>query len=329
MNKLISVIIPLKEINDNIRREVIPALQTQAFQDFELILVPDKYEQQEFFPDFVKVFSSWPQTCPPDKRDFAVKKAKGEIVAFTDDDAYPDKDWLANAAPYFQDEEIAAVCGPGVTPPQDNLKQKVSGWVWSSRLGSGGAGTYRCCQLAKREVDDYPTFNLIIRKSDFEKVGGFSCHFWPGEDTNLCHKLCYELGKKIIYDSNILVYHHRRPIFLPHLAQIGAYGLHRGYFAKILPVTSRRIGYFMPFLFVCYLLVFPFLIWGCKGFRGCREIIFAPITIYLLLLLATAARVYRGTRNLAGSLLLIPAIFSTHLVYGFMFLRGLLSRNLD
>lgn len=181
-------------------------------------------------------------------------------------------------------------------------------------------------------MDDYPTFNLIIRKSDFEKVGGFSCHFWPGEDTNLCHKLVYELDKKIIYDPKILVYHHRRPIFLPHLVQIGAYGLHRGFFAKILPVTSRRIGYFIPFFFVIYLLfAFPFLLLF-KGlmpfYPSIQWVYLLPITIYLLLLLTTAVRVYCGTRNLAGSFLLIPAIFTTHIVYGTMFLKGLLSRDL-
>lgn len=324
----VSVIIPTRKINDYIRREIIPALEKQTYQNFELILVPDKYEQQEFFPGFVRVLPSWPKTGPGDKRDLAVAKAKGEIVAFTDDDAYPDIDWLKNAVGYFENGRITAVCGPGITPPTDGLLEKVSSWVWGSTLGAGGIGTHRCRPEAKRELDDFPTFNLIVRKKDFEKVGGFNTHFWSGEDTKLCYKLVYDLGKKIIYDPKILVYHHRRPIFGSHLAQIARYGLHRGHFARVLPKTSRRFRYFMPTLFTFYLLALPFLVWG---FRGCRELLVfwtAPIAVYFSLLLATAARVYRGEKNLKGSLLLIPAIFATHIVYGLAFIKGFLSREL-
>ncbi len=38
---------------------------------------------------------------PPLKRDIGAKKAKGEIIAFIDDDAYPRKDWLINAVKNF------------------------------------------------------------------------------------------------------------------------------------------------------------------------------------------------------------------------------------
>lgn len=345
---MISVIIPTRKINDCIRKEIIPALKSQTYQNFELILVPDKYEQQELFPDFaephasagggdalrslgegrVKVIPSWPKTGPGDKRDLAVLQAQGDIVAFTDDDAYPASDWLANAVHYFENEKIAAVCGPGITPPTDGLAEKVSSWVWGSTLGAGGIGTHRCRPEAKRELDDFPSFNLIVRKSDFEKVSGFNTYLWPGEDTKLCHKLVYELGKKIIYDPKVLVYHHRRAIFIPHLIQIARYGLHRGYFARVLPKTSRRLGYFMPTVFTVYLLSLLLFFWGFRENRGFREILFVPIALYFSLLLATAVRVYRGERNLKGSLLLIPAIFTTHIVYGIMFAKGFLSREL-
>ncbi|MBM4402098.1 MAG: glycosyltransferase [Candidatus Cloacimonetes bacterium] len=340
----VSVIIPTRKINDYIRKEIIPALQKQSFPDFELIIVADKYEKQEQFPSFVSVLPSWPKTSPGDKRDLAVSQAKGDIVAFIDDDAYPDKNWLKNALEILNyhlpptthhqpptthhEPDIAAVCGPGITPPTDGLAEKVSSWVWGSTLGAGGIGTHRCRPEKKRELDDFPTFNLIVKKSDFEKVGGFNTHFWPGEDTKLCYKLVYELGKKIVYDPKILVYHHRRAVFVPHLKQIAGYGLHRGHFARVLPKTSRRVRYFLPSFLVLWLFFFPILFWGFREFGGILTFYTMPLALYFSLLLATAIRVYRGERNFRGSLLLIPAIFSTHIVYGLMFVKGFLSRKL-
>jgi glycosyltransferase involved in cell wall biosynthesis len=56
---------------------------------------------------------------PSDKRDIALKHAKGQILAFLDDDAYPVKEWLKAALVNFSDPEVAAVGGPAVTPLND------------------------------------------------------------------------------------------------------------------------------------------------------------------------------------------------------------------
>ncbi|MBI3559334.1 glycosyltransferase [Candidatus Gottesmanbacteria bacterium] len=257
-------------------------LGEQSFRDYELIVVPG-------------------DGMPAEKRNRAARKARGEFLAFIDDDAYPDKNWLKNAVSNFSDPQIAAVGGPGVTPPADNLKQQVSGLIWESWLGAG-PNTYRCRPCPKRFVDDYPTFNLLIRKADFLKIGGINSEFWPGEDTQLCHDLVYKLNKKILYDPRVLVYHHRRPVFLPHLRQISRYGFRRGHFAKTLPQTSRRLFYFAPALLVLSLPVsFP---------------------VYFLLVFLEAIRIFLTKKNLLPALLFTPAVFLTHLVYGVSFLRS-------
>lgn len=334
MKIFVSIIIPLKEINERIYDEILPALEKQTFKDFELVLVPDKIKKKEKFPSFVKIIPSSPKTGPADKRDLGSKIAEGKILAFIDDDVIPVENWLKNGLDYFKDSQVAAVCGPGITPTNDNLRQRVSGWVWQSFLGAGGAGSYRCSLTEKRVVDDYPSFNLMVRKKDFTAVGGFDSHFWPGEDTKLCHDLVYKLGKKIIYDPKILVYHHRRPVFLPHLKQISRFGIHRGHFARILPKTSRRLGYFLPAIFTLGLIGGPVLIFILEIFNLCFIAIpllffyFFSIFIYLLSLLATAADVYLKEKNLQTAFLLIAAIFLTHFVYGIMFIKGFLTKKL-
>jgi glycosyltransferase involved in cell wall biosynthesis len=336
LNPYISIIIPVKEINDYLRKETIPAILGQSFQNFEIIILPDK-PTKEKFPK-TKIIPSWPKLGPADKRDLGAKKAKGEILAFLDDDSYPDKNWLKNAVKIFTSKSlkpytsklscsssIAAVCGPSLTPLHNNIRQKASGYVWSTLFGSGGAGNYRCAIKPRREVDDFPTVNFLVRKTDFWQVGGFSSKFWPGEDTKLCHDLVYKLGKKIIYDPKVLVYHHRREIFGPHLRQISRYALHRGHFARIMPKTSLRIGYLLPTLFVLGLIGGPVLIFVPKIFS---LIYFSAIFLYVLGLIFTAWDVYRQEKNWKVALLVMPAIFVTHFVYGILFIKGFLTPTL-
>lgn len=328
----VSIVIPVIQLNDFLRKETLPAILKQSYQNFEIIIIPDK-KSKEKFPK-TKIIPSWPKTGPADKRDLGVKKAKGEIIAFLDDDSYPDKNWLKKALSLFQ-KQVVGVCGPNLTPPYNSLGQKASGYVWSTWLGSGGAGTYRCTVASRREVDDFPTVNLLVRKKDFLAVGGFDSHFWPGEDTKLCHDLVYELGKKIIYDPEVLVYHHRRNIFKPHLQQIGRYALHRGHFARILPKTSLRFGYLIPSFFVLWLFGGPILIFLLEFFQlyflsiPLYLLYLLTISLYLLLLLVTSFQVYLKERNSKLALLVIPSIFITHVVYGFLFIKGFFLKKLE
>lgn len=321
---LVSIIIPVKKISDRFRQETIPAIFKQSYGNFEIIIVPDKKSKDKFRR--TRIIPSWPKVGPADKRDLGAKKAKGEILAFIDDDVYPSKDWLKNAMKIFDRKKtIVAVCGPTLTPPGDNFHQRMAGYVWGSRLGSGGAGTHRYIVGDRQEVDDFPTANLLLRRKDFWLAGGFNTHFWSGEDTKLCLFLTKKIGKKIIYDPKVLVYHHRREVFGPHLRQIARYGLHRGHFVRILPQTSLRFGYLAPSLFVLSLFTGPILIFLNPFFLW---FYLFSISCYFFLLFATAGRVFLAEKKLKAPFLVVAAIFSTHLVYGCFFIKGFLTKEL-
>ncbi len=324
MTPKVSVIVIVKKINNYIRQETVPAILKQTYKNYEIIILPDKKTKEKFSK--TRIISTWPKTGPADKRDIGAKKAKGKILAFLDDDSYPEKNWLKNAIKIFKESnKITGVCGPTLTPPHNNLHQKASGYVWSSWLGSSGAGTYRCAVYPRKEIDDYPSVNLLVKKEDFIKVGGFDSHFWPGEDTKLCLDLTKKLKKKIIYDPKVLVYHHRREVFGPHLKQITRYAIHRGHFARVLPRTSLRVGYLIPTLFFLGLIVGFFLFFVHPIFK---IIYFSALGTYLALLLATAIQVYLKEKNLKLSLLVIPSIFLTHVIYGSFFIKGFFSPKL-
>jgi len=301
-----SIIIPVR-VETPYLRETLKHLHQQSYQNFEILVITDKISHK---------------SNPAFKRNLGAKMAKGRFLAFLDDDSYPDKNWLKNAYQYLQTENMAAVCGPCLTPLDDDIFQKASGLVWSSYLGSGGAGTYRNQISSARFVDDYPSVNLIVKKTSFDRVKGFDTHHWPGEDTILCLNLTHQLHQKIYYHPSIIVYHHRRSVIVPHLQQITRYALHRGNFARIFPKTSLRLGYLIPSFFLLYCLLLPFFI-----FRFSFLII--PLIFYFILLLKTFLKLIFQKNNFYSSFLAIITIPLTHLYYGALFIRGFFTPNLN
>jgi len=314
-----SVIIPVRTITPYVR-ETVSFLQKQTEKNFEIIIVTDEKEKLAG----TKVIASG-EPMPAFKRNLGAKKAQGEILAFLDDDSYPTKNWLKNALKVFgKSQEVAGVCGPTLTPAQDSVYQKASGWVWASWLGSGGAGVYRNRVKPRREVEDFPSVNLLVKKRDFEEIGGFDVNHWPGEDTKLCLDLV-ELGKKIIYFPKVLVFHHRRAVFLPHLKQISRYALRRGHFARIFPKTSFRFGYLIPSFFAYGGILGLILALVLPSFRLLYLLL---ATGYLLLLIFTLLKIWLKEKNIFIVLLVGLAIPLTHLVYGLLFPFGYFQKQL-
>ena len=101
-----------------------------------------------------------------------------------------------------------------------------------------------------RDVDDYPSCNLFVRRLPFVGHVGECLRYWPGEDTKLCMLLTKTEGKRIVYEPEAVVYHHRRALFWGHFRQVWNYAVHRGFFAKRYPDTSLRPQYFVPSTFV-------------------------------------------------------------------------------
>jgi cellulose synthase/poly-beta-1,6-N-acetylglucosamine synthase-like glycosyltransferase len=317
----VSIIIAVRTWQANLAECVTKCLKLEA-SGYEILILPDEdcfKEAQHFLRSGIplKIIPTG-NVLPGKKRDIALGHAQGQILAFLDDDAYPAKDWLKNALRYFSDEAVAAVGGPAVTPASDTLLQRASGLVYSSYAMSGSY-VYRYVPRRARFVVDYPSCNFLVRAQVMRRIGGFATDFWPGEDTKFCLDIS-RLGKKIIYAPDVLVYHHRRSLFVPHLKQIASYGLHRGYFVKRYPQTSLRIAYFLPSFFTVMALaggVFGLLYLPVK-------LIFLTVTfVYLSLVF-----IFSVSKELALIPLVFFGIISSHFSYGIYFLKGLLVKRL-
>lgn len=315
--KKISIIIPVKEINDYIR-EAIPYHMQLDYPDYEVLVFPDEATDEVFPYERVRVIPSG-KTGPAQKRDLAMQYAHGDIFAFIDDDAWPRTDWLKNAAKELEDPQVGAVGGPAVTAPGDSLLQAGSGKVYESFLCSGNY-TYRYVPGKRREDDDLPSVNLIVKREVFEEVHGFDSSFYPGEDTKLCMDIV-NTGMKLIYSPDVLVFHHRRRLFREHLKQVTNYAKHRGYFVKKLPQTSLRPAYFIPTLFTLGLICGPLL---SLCFPALWYIYAGALLLYLLLAVCSL----RGCRSARLFFVSMAGILATHIGYGICFVQGLLSKEM-
>jgi glycosyltransferase involved in cell wall biosynthesis/GT2 family glycosyltransferase len=95
--------------------QTLESLRHQHHEDFEVVVVngpstdhtPDVLAAWE---DRVKLVEN-PLANLAVSRNLGIRAAAGEIVAFIDDDALPEFDWLAQALPAFADPEVAGVGG--------------------------------------------------------------------------------------------------------------------------------------------------------------------------------------------------------------------------
>ena len=317
-NPKISVIIAMQKMSAY-GEECVQHLLRQDYSNFEIILLPDFAFSSHKFGKHVRVVPTGP-IQPAEKRNKGAREARGEILAFIDDDAYPlDRKWLSRSAEYLIKPDVGAVGGPNFTPPQDGTFQVVCGEVLASSLFSGPASK-RYKKAQKGEYNDLPSCNLLVKKKAFSAVGGFYPHFWPGEDTKLCADIARQ-GKKVLYDPDIAVYHHRRRGLENYLRQTFRFGLHRGYFMWKFPYTSLRPLYFMPLLFVVGLFLGPWL--GLINPFFLYAYI-AAVSLYFLLILIES----RKSKRIATIPIFIFLGIATHIAYGLGVLVGLVRPRL-
>lgn len=324
----ISVLIPLKESTYHLLFETLPAFTKQTYKKFEVIVLPNQHSQYDLTLlkkyRWLKIIPTGKITRPAEKRNMGAKNARGQIIAFIDDDAYPDEKWLEIAVKLF-DRNVGAVCGPGILPPEANFWEKIFDEVLKNRLGSGGF-RYRFIKQKKRYVDDYPSMNFLVKKKLFLKIAGFNARYWPGEDSKLCEDIVYKEGQKILYHPNAVVYHHRRKDLKSYLKQHANYGFHRGAFFAQGDRNSRKFSYLIPTFFLLYLILFSVFSIFVHILNTQYLILYTfpaiPIIIYFFAELYLFIRSFINTKKFFIALGSVLVLFLTHLVYGIMFVKG-------
>ncbi len=148
-------------------------------------------------------------------RNTGLKAATGEIVAYIDDDAYPDPHWLTYLAAWFLNTSHAAMGGPNLAPPGD-------GPIAECIARAPGGPVH--VLLSDCEAEHIPGCNMAFRKDCLEAVGGFDPQFrTAGDDVDVCWRL-QERGWTLGFSPAAMVWHHRRNSLRTYWKQQIGYG---------------------------------------------------------------------------------------------------------
>ena len=308
----ISIIVPFKKDYPWVRECVRGCRQLDYPKNkYEIILLPDIEVERKDFPGCRIIVTGIVNHA--EKRNIGMRNSKAGLFAFIDSDAYPRKDWLKNAAEYANDESIGAFGGPNLTPHNAGLMERASGFVLANTLAAGNiAIRYRVDKA--QDAPMLPSCNLFISRTIIKLMKNKK-NLWDekavaGED----QKICYELrgiGKRIFYAPDVIVFHHRREMLLPHLEQMWNYARDGAALAKE-RMRFDRIIIIMPSLLVLW-LAFGWLI-------PLLNTLYIPTILLYFIAIAVSSII----QNAAMSPLIFLGIFLTHIAYGLGFLRGLL-----
>ena len=175
----ISVAIPTFH-RPHLLQRCLSALKEQNFADHEIIVVSDGPDAAT--KNIVATFSSTDERFvflqmpvkkgPAAARNFGWQNANGILIAFTDDDTIPDKDWLQNIWKAYKGEKEIAYTG--------SIKVPLSATPTDYEKNTAGL-----------ETAGFVTANCCCTKAALKKTGGFDERFsmaWR-EDSDLEFKL--------------------------------------------------------------------------------------------------------------------------------------------
>ncbi len=198
-------------------RDSCEGLANQKYPHFEVIVVSDGSQDQT--ADIAREYGfrviSVDHGGLSRARNVGLEAATGEIVAYIDDDAYPDPHWLHYLAAGFLETKHGGIGGPNLTPAQDGPIADCVG-------RSPGNPTH--VLLTDEEAEHIPGCNMAFRKDALQAIGGFDPQFWvAGDDVDVCWRL-RQHGYSLGFHPGAMVWHHRRNSVSAYWRQQLGYG---------------------------------------------------------------------------------------------------------
>lgn len=199
----VTIIIPTYKDTDALML-CLTALAKQDYpsQSFEVVIINNNPDEQ------IEPFLEFPQlriineTQPGSyaARNTGLRYARGEVVAFTDADCIPERNWISNA--------IDALCSSPqaerVTGPVKIFKKQGGTWLaWKFESITAFNQKYNASNGLS------VTANLFVKREVFELVGNFDQNLLSGGDFEW-NQRASNLGIKLNYSESVVVNHPAR-----------------------------------------------------------------------------------------------------------------------
>jgi len=294
----VTVVIPVTRIDYlNI---CLNSLYKQSYKNFEIILINDMKLGIKKKGNLKLLLIK--NINPAHRRNVAVKKAKGNIIAFMDDDACADTNWLKNAANFMdKNRDFDVVGGPDLIPENSTFGEKISDILLSNRFLGSGVLAHSNFSKQKEIMDgnSLTLCNLFVWKEAFEKVRGFNEKIgYGGEDTEFMYALTKKIKSRLMYLPNVVVYHKKRSFPFPYLKQRFNFRVNNGKMLFVYPEIYLKNYKFMLF-FIAATLFFILL------FLKPLIAFYALIIYFLILILISLPYVIKDWR-----FIILPVAFS-------------------
>jgi GT2 family glycosyltransferase len=190
------------------------ALGRQSVPPLETILVVDHNDAlleraRGAFPD-VRVMGNPRTGGASGARNTGVAAARGTVIAFLDDDARPEPDWVERLLSGYDDPEVQAVGGVArpVWPVRRpaHLPPELDWLVGCTYLGQ---------PTVRTDVRNLWGCNMSVRAEVFERIGGFDEEVGRvglvplgNEETELCIRLAQRVpGARVVFEPSAVVHH--------------------------------------------------------------------------------------------------------------------------
>ncbi|MEK6793534.1 MAG: glycosyltransferase [Spirochaetota bacterium] len=254
---------------------------------------------------------------PSVQRNACIRKAKGEIVYFLDNDSEVHAGNITHAVSLFQkDERIAVVGGPAEPKESDTAIQKVFSFCLCSPFGAGPVRSRYHAEGDVRETTDRELIlcNLLVRKKVLDTVGVFNEAFYPNEENELMDRI-RDAGYALYYHPRVAVRRSPRTDMRSFVKMLLNYG--RGRFQQFIHAPRiLNVMFFIPLGFVLYLASLAALPFATV-LSPYALIYLAPLGLYALFLTAAAFSALPSIRKLSFSILAVPFVFfAIHAGYG-------------
>jgi len=188
---------------------------------------------------------------PGGARNTGVEKAKGEFLAFTDDDCEPERTWLQAFEKEFKRDSEILLGGHTINAlpenPYSTASQELTSYLYSYYNSDPNDAVF------------FTSNNMAVRADLFRKLGGFDVTTIreTAEDRELCDRWIYK-GYKMTYTTEAIVFHSHDLSLIQFWRQHFNSGRGAYYFRKARAIRGQEKVKLEPASFYTGLILYPF-----------------------------------------------------------------------